>query len=85
MLLLSGQLAVIQGLISEVSEQIVLHVLMRSLQSGCSVVLTLVLTKAEIKRDVTCEMIVNKRPEPNLKIPYFWSLDGKRIQILKFC
>ena len=84
MLLLNLQLEEKQGLISKVSEQIVLEVLMRSVQSGYGVVRTLVLKRAEIIRDVTCEMNGNKRPELNWKIPFFWSLNGKRNQNLKF-
>ena len=84
MLLLNLQLEAKQGLISKVSEQIVLEVLMRSVQSGCGFVRTLVLKRAEIIRDVTCEMNGNKRPELNWKITFFWSLNGKRYQNLKF-
>ena len=84
MLLLNLQLGAKQGLISKVSEQIVLDVLMRLVQSGCGVVRTLVLKRAEIIRDVTCEMNGNKRPELNWKIPFFWALNGKRNQNLKF-
>ena len=84
MQLLNLQLEAKQVLISKVSEQIVLDVLMRSVQSGCGVVRTLVLKRAEIIRDVTYEMKGNKRAASILKIPNFCSFIGKRNQNLKF-